>query len=198
MERNKEQNIYQIAYFKKGKPTGKRKFIFHGNSTFEEILFDCVLNPICNSVYKMDYWYAMLGTNLIITRKSIGGLICIYSIVMKAWKESKPILCEYEVEINCLFDTKEIDLFEEYRNEPGEIPYPKIVEKSKTLAKWVRAETHGIKHFLIELDRIKELKLLKQKMSKATFYRNLKTCLERGYVKDEKLVRRVWVPDSKK
>ncbi len=65
-------------------------------------------------------------------------------------------------------------------------------EKEKKLTKWVQEESTAIRRFLIDLSHAGSLKKLKAKTSKATYYRNLKLCREKGYIVGDKLVRKVY------
>ena len=67
------------------------------------------------------------------------------------------------------------------------------MEKDKIHSQWYLSESSAIRFFLLLLRESKNLEVLKTKMSKATYYRNLKKCVERGYIVDGKLKRKIFV-----
>jgi hypothetical protein len=62
------------------------------------------------------------------------------------------------------------------------------------MSKWAKEESGAIKRYLSLLSIEGSLQNLRSKsyMSRATYYRNLKYCQEKGYIVDGKLVRKVW------
>ena len=143
--------------------------------------------------YNMDYWYSMLGSDIVFTRKTIGETLCTYTITVRKHGLSSAILNEYIVEIDCRLNSKQIDLFEEYQSEHLEPIRSLKKEKTKQLAKWLSRETRAVRWFLFQLHEHKELAELKKHMSKATYFRNLKICVDKGYIKDGRLIRKVMV-----
>ena len=102
----------------------------------------------------------------------------------------------YKVEIECLNpptdEDEQKELFAQYQEIGKKYKAPKS-EKSRQLTTWLREEGSGIKWFIINLHEAGSLKKLKKEMPKATFYRNLKVCEEKGYIQKGKLVKRVYV-----
>lgn len=185
-------NRYFISYGKVGKPTSTRKLALSCEKTFEEIIYEPMLNILSNSVYKTDYWYEMEGRYVLFERIRGAGNSCTYRVKLNSLNEKLELLAEYEVDIECLENNTGINLFvEEEKSDywSNWKPRPKL----KKLAKWARAERIGIRNFLILLSMEKDIEKLKKFLSRATFFRNKKICEEKGYIKDGKLVRKVMV-----
>ena len=185
-----DMNTFEVKYEKKGKPTSLRKFKMYGGNNYEDILFDSVLNIICNSLYKMDYFYSFLGNTIFIKRLSANIFRCNYIVECREFRNSSKVIFNYNVEIECLSEVKPEKLLEECRiqfqdDKPKE-------KKDKNFTKWVLNERRAIRNFLYFWSIEGDLKK-SNCFSKATYYRNLKECIEKGYIKDGKLVRKVIV-----
>ena len=186
-------NVFEIKYWKIGKSTGAIKQGISGLATYEEVLFRYMLNKVSNSIYHMDYWYAMLGEHVFVERKSANSKICVYEVALNDLYKRDLELFKYKVEIECVYDSKEGDICEEEEDLNYRTPESKDKKESKQFTKWVMNESRAIRWFLWQLDQVKSLELLKEETSKATYYRNLKACKAKGYIKDGQLVRKVWV-----
>lgn len=187
-------SVFTVNYWRKGKEQGKRGFIgFFNSTTYERVLFDSVLRDLCESTYSMHYEWFFLNNDIFIKRTKANGVRCEYTVRLFKLGDRSKLLSEYEVEIECLENDGSIDLLlqEEEMKEPKRIK----PQKRKSTTEWFRKETWAIKWFLIYLNDVGSLKALKKsgKISKATYYRNLKVCLEKGYIKNDKLVKRIFV-----
>jgi hypothetical protein len=187
-------NYFVATYAKVGKPTSTRKGRYR-YPTFEDVFQD-ILNTICKSVYKMD-WHFMIDEDIVVESLMENKIICHYLVKPLDHNTRIPI-CEYEIEIECIYDSGEIVIMRQFstREEPSVQKAVKPEKKKKGYTKWVLQETPAIKWFLIQLaSKGGDLKLLKSDpyMTKATYYRNLKRCEEKGYIINGKLVRKVYV-----
>ncbi|WP_430405255.1 hypothetical protein [Fluviicola sp.] len=188
-------SVFTVNYWRKGKEQGKRGFIgFFNSTTYERVLFDSVLGDLCESTYSMHYESFFLNNDIFIKRTKANGLRCEYTVRLFELGNRSTLLSEYEVEIECLENDNSIDLFlqEEELKEPKRV----ISKKTKQHTEWFRNETRGIKWFLIYLHNAGgSLRELKNSgiISKATYHRNLNACKEKGYIKNDKLVKRIFV-----
>lgn len=181
-------NYFRAQYTKVGKPTSTRVGDYR-YPTFEGVLED-LINTFCKSVFKDDYrfWY---DEDILLKRLMETKIVCRYLVSMLDHGTKKTI-CEYEVEIECLHDSKEIDIMERFLTIDESISKSVVeqeVKKDKP-AKWIMEEGTAVKFFLLNL--IQEngnLNKLKTKIPKATYYRNLKICKEKGYVVNGKLAK---------
>lgn len=186
------RNSYKISYTKIGNPTGTRKLKLVCCKTFEEIIQDYMLNVLTNSVYQQDYWHEMAERHVKYKRTRGAGNTCTYHITFKSLDKKMDVIAKYEIEIECEKNTAGIDLLSEEENKEeaaNDQPQP----PSKKTAKWVQKEGKGVRNFLILLSETKDIDKLRNTMSKASFYRNLKICEEKGYVKEGQLLRKVMV-----
>lgn len=187
-------NTYSISYTKIGKPTSTRKLKLACHKTFEEIIEDPMLNILSNKVYKIDYWYEMAEKHVTYKRIRGAGNTCTYHITFKSLDKKLETIAKYKIEIECEKNIAKLDLLSEEGEEDieeGTTIDPKL--KSKKPAKWLRKESTGVKKLLFLLAETKDIDKVKTTMSKATFYRNLKICEEKGYIKEGKLLKKVMV-----
>lgn len=187
-------SVFKVDYCQKGKPTGTRKFLSMQTTSYEDALFSFTLDKLCLSIYKVEYWWPYLNDNLFIHRVSANAKLCVYDVMLFDMQNRMKLLADYEVTIECIMNDSLEDIFEE-ANELTPVQERKIPKplKSKQLTEWVKNESTPIKGFLILLDHAKSLKKLREGMSKATYYRNLKICQEKGYIEGNKLVKRIFV-----
>jgi hypothetical protein len=189
---------FKVTYYEISKPTGKRSYL--GNyDAYEDSLFASfgVLETIHLQATKgYHYDWMFLNNSVFVQRINMNTLICEYDVQIYHPSKEGELIGNYRVEIECLNPPKEIqkqdELFYHYREigEKHEKPKP---TKAKKLTSWLQNEDRGIKWFIIQLNDQGSLKKLKMQMSKATYYRNLKACKEKGYIQNGKLVKRVYV-----
>jgi hypothetical protein len=187
-------NYFRVSYQKKNKPTGTRTFdVLSENATFEYILIDNILNVLCESALGQPYYWEMLNKYVFIHRKKAVGLDCQYIISILDNRTSSNKKIEFEIEIECIKNNSEIDLF--FERFEYKTFSKQVIQKKKTTTDWFKKEPAAIKSFLINLEQHSSLKALKKSglISKATYYRNLKTCQEKGIIVDGKLVKRILV-----
>ncbi|MCT4589120.1 MAG: hypothetical protein N4A71_14960 [Carboxylicivirga sp.] len=189
---------YQIKYGKAEDPTTTR-YESHSTidaETYDSIIFDNVLNHLCNKVYDQDYFHEFIGNIVFIEVVKANNLIgefrirfldfdtceeeCVYSVVI-----------EPKFDVDSQYNLAELD--EPYAEYPPK--KKKVVQdkNSKEIAEWVLQEKGGIKEFLLLLDTMGSLKKMKEFYSRTTLYRHVKYCEEKGYIKDGRLVRQVWL-----
>lgn len=174
-------NYFRAQYTKVGKPTSTRIGDYR-YSTFENVL-ESLLSTFCNSVFKHDYrfWY---DEDILLKRLMETKIVCRYLVSMLD-HETKKTICEYEIEIECLHDSKEVDIMEQFLTIEESISKPVVEPKVKKVrpAKWIIEEGSAVRFFLLDLMQEKgNLNNLKTKTPKVTYYRNLKTCKEKGYI----------------
>lgn len=191
-------NQFKVNYYEISKPTGKRSYL-GVYRTFEEVLFASfgVIETIHLQATKgYPYDWMFLNHSVFVQRTNMNSMICEYDIQIhhpNKWDEVKG---NYKVEIECL--TPPVDpefqnqLFEHNREIGRSYKSPKT-KKYKQLTSWLLNENRGVRWFILQLHESGSLKALKKEIPKATYYRNLKVCKEKGYVQNGKLVKRVYV-----
>lgn len=105
-------NLFSVEYRKVGKPTSTRKFTLVSPDTYDRILYDDVINNITMSVYKTELLGFELEEMIDVRRIVANQLMCEYQITLKDINRTGKTVAEYEVEINCLTKTSDIDLTE--------------------------------------------------------------------------------------
>jgi hypothetical protein len=187
-------SVFRVKYWKKGKPTGSRSYTYYAQSTtFEEVLFGLMLNHICERNYYINYEWFMINEWVFVKRVQANGITCEYVVTLLVWQDRSRIAAEYIVEIEYLENDGTVNILDQKEDlEPMVTETPK---KTKLPTDWYKNETRGVRFFLLWLNQEGSLKALKKSnwMSKATYYRNLKICTEKGYIKDGKLVKRLFV-----
>jgi hypothetical protein len=135
----------------------------------------------------------MLNKYVFIHRKKAVGLNCEYIVSFPENCTFSNKKIEYEIEIECIKNDSKIDLFFEKFEYKTFSKY--AIQKQKTTTDWFNNESIALKSFLIQLQNHGSLKALKKSglISKATNYRNLKTCQEKGIIVDGKLAKRILV-----
>lgn len=190
-------SVFKVNYWRKGKEQGKRGFIgFFNSTTFEEVLFETTLSTLCESTYYTHYEWFFLNEVVFIKRAKANGARCEYNVLLFDLYDRSKLQSEYEVEIECLENDGSIDLLLQEK----ELKEPKRItsKKSRQLTEWFRKESTTIKCFLMLLQDTGSLKALRKSgmISKATYYRNLNVCVEKGYIKNDKLAKRLFVTKS--
>lgn len=189
---NMKSNQFTAKYYQTNKPKVNR-----GNDTlyilpsFEKVLVS-VLDMLCERVYFHSDW--ILREGLIIKPIFCNKLLCEYSVKIPDLKNENKILKDYIIQIECNFDNGIDDVLEP-NHDLDFIREEKVIgkiEKEKNHTKWYLKESLAIRFFLLLLYQSKNLEELKTKISKATYYRNLKICLEKGYIVDGKLKRKIF------
>lgn len=187
---------FKVTYYETSKPTGKRSFpAYYPN--YEDILFDAVIDAIhTQATNGYHYDWPFLNHSVFAQRTNMNTMICEYDVQIYHPLKEGELSGNYKVEIECLNPPKEAqeqdELFYHYR-EIG-IKYKETEpRKSKQLTSWLQNEDRRIKWFIIQLNSAGSLKALKKELSKATYYRNLKECEEKGYIQNGKLVKRVFI-----
>ena len=100
-----QNHLFEVAYFKKGKPTGKRHVLIYAD-TFEEVLEEHLLKNLCEKVHGHDWVYGLRDRNeldLLCHKES--NVWAYYSVV---FKNGNKVLCQYEVEIEVIDTRNEI------------------------------------------------------------------------------------------
>lgn len=187
-------SVFKVNYWRKGKEKGKRGFTgFFNSTTFEQVLFESTITDLCESNYFTHYEWFYLNEVVFVKRIKANGVRCEYKVLLYNMYDRSKLLSEYEVEIECLENDKSVDiLLEEITLEEPKRIKP---EKKKQLTEWFRKESTTIKCFLMLLQDTGSLKELRKSgmLSKATYYRNLSVCIEKGYIKNDKLAKRLFV-----
>lgn len=187
---------FNVSYYEESKPNGKRSFLGLAPN-YEVVLFNQVLDTIhLQSTKGYNYDWPFLNHSVFIQKTNMNSLICEYEVQIHHVHNWDNLLGNYIVVIECITpptteDELEI-LFEQYQDIGRKYESPKPL-KSKRLTTWLLQEDRAIKSFILDLYNAGSLKKLKANASKATYYRNLKVCEEKGYVKNGKLVKRVYV-----
>jgi hypothetical protein len=187
-----------VKYWKKNKKRGTQSFAIYGESlTYENILFDCVLNSICESHYQHHYFFSFLDNHLFRKRVQATEHICKYEVQVYDMFDRSKLIAEYEVEMECVVKLRSNDILVENIEY---LPRPNIKSKEKQLSEWFTKESTATKSFLRQLDMEGSLSRLKKQsyMYKSTFYINLKVCEDKGYIKDGKIVKRLFITKSVK
>jgi hypothetical protein len=187
---------FNVSYYEESKPNGKRSFLGKAPN-YEIVLFNQVLDTIHLQATKgYNYDWPFLNHSVFIQKTNMNSLICEYDVQIHHVHNRDKLLGNYKVEIECIAPpTDEVEqeiLFEQYQEIGRKYESSKPV-KSKRLTTWLLQEDRAIKSFILDLYNAGSLKKLKVNASKATYYRNLKVCEEKGYVKNGKLVKRVYV-----
>lgn len=187
-------SVFNVKYWKKNKPNGTRNFqVFGINLTYEKVLFEFTISHLCERNYSHNYEWFMLNEHVFAKRLIANGARCEYEILLYEMNNFRKLLAEYNIEIECLENDNSADIFKEAL----ELKEPRIkkLAKEKSPTEWFLKESIAIRNFLIMLQDKGSLKELKKSnyLSKATYYRNLKTCEEKGYVKNGRLVKRLLV-----
>jgi len=187
-------NTFKVEYCKKGKPTSTQKFYSMHTTSYEDVLFSHTLNKLCLSTYQVDDWSLGLNENIFICRGSANSKLCTYNIHLFDMQNKMKLLAEYWVNIECIENDGLSDIFEQlYEIIPvQECKIQKRLKKQQP-TEWIKKEKTSIQKFVILLDKFKSLKKLKEIMPKATYYRNLKICREKGYIQGNRLAKRVFV-----
>ncbi|MBC30738.1 MAG: hypothetical protein CMH48_07810 [Muricauda sp.] len=86
--------IFQVDYYKKGKPTGKRGNLTYAN-TYSDVLYEFLLKDLCEKVHGHDWWNHVLSDEDIICHKE-NNVSAFYSVI---FKDGNKVLCVYEVEM---------------------------------------------------------------------------------------------------
>jgi len=192
-------SVFRVNYQKKNKPTGNREFpVFAASTTFEDVLFEFLLSDLCEVNYYTHYWWQMLNEHIFIKRVNVKGLRCEYIIILCDMYHRSKVVAEYQVNIECFENDKSVDIFEQKQNFK-DLPNYKL-PKDKLPTEWYTKESGAIRRFLFSLKELGSLKKLKESefMSKATYHRNLKICIEKGYIKEGKLAKRILVSKLEK
>lgn len=193
-EKNNVMNVFKVKYWKKNKPNGTRKFnIFGSDVNYEKVLFDGTLSHLCERTYFHNYEWFMLNEHVFVKRLKANSFICEYEVSLFDMHNTSKLLEVYNVEIECIENDQSCDLFNE-ENQLKE-PLMRKIEKEKHLTDWFLKEPRAIRSFLLMLTRFENLKALKKSgyISKATYYRNLNICEEKGLIKNGKITRRIQV-----
>jgi hypothetical protein len=183
-EKNKRMNnYYTVKYFKIGKPNGTRTIHVRGVKTFEDLIYDVLLNRISNSLYDIDFSFLMDGHNIVVKRIKAVGVGCEYLIKCKDLMDTKH-LTDYRVTIECDDYNSKINLFEQCYDET-EYTAPKASIKKYTIL--AEGDSNHVRRFLFKLNQYKTLAKARKQIPKTTYYRNIKHCIEKGYVVKDKL-----------
>jgi hypothetical protein len=189
---------FNVTYFETSKPTGKRSYTGIYNA-YEDALFTSfgVLETIHLQATKgYHYDWMFLNHSVFVQRTNMNSMICEYDVQIYHPNKEGELKGKYKVEIECLNPPNEIqgqdELFYHYREIGKKYKAPKP-RKSKQLTSWLKNEDRAIQWFIIQLKIVGSLKALKKELSKATYFRNLKVCEEKGYIQNGKLVKRVFV-----
>ncbi|MFM1946018.1 MAG: hypothetical protein RL207_301 [Bacteroidota bacterium] len=189
---------FNVTYFETSKPTGKRSYTGIYNA-YEDALFTSfgVLETIHLQATKgYHYDWMFLNHSVFVQRTNMNSMICEYDVQIYHPNNEGELKGKYKVEIECLNPPKsqeeQKELFRHF-NEIGKKYKPSKQEKSKQHTTWLINEDRGIRWFIIQLHEARSLKKLKKEIPKATYYRNLKVCEEKGYIQNGKLVKRVFV-----
>lgn len=195
-------NLFEVKFWEEGKPQGTRSFQARNYDSYEKILFNCVLSGLCMRKYHTEYEWFMLNEHVFIKRINANSHICEYRIQLYDMFNREKFICDFNVEIHTITycypdgeDYLKMLLSEEKEYQKKE---SQLTEKdnrtngNKKLTKWVLEESSAIRWFLIQLINAGSLKNLQKEMNKATYYRNLKECREKGYIEGDKLKRKVY------
>lgn len=189
---------FNVSYYEESKPNGKRSYLGI-YSTYEDVLFTSfgVLEAIhLQSTKGYHYDWPLLNHSVFIQRTNMNIMICEYDVQIYHPLKEGELSGNYKVEIECLNPPKEAqeqeELFEHYRVIGSKYKAPKP-RKSKQFTSWLQNEDRAIQWFMIQLNSAGSLKGLKKELSKATYYRNLRVCEEKGYIQNGKLVKRVFI-----
>lgn len=132
-------SYFKISYWKKNKPTGTRKIeVFEENATFEDILFDNVLNSLCETALGQPYYWEMFNKYVFIHRKKAIGLDCEYIISILDNRTSSNKKIEFDIEIECIKNNSEIDLF--FERFEYKTFSKQVIQKKKTTTDWFKKE----------------------------------------------------------
>ena len=192
---NSLANVFTAKFWDVNKPNGSRSLGTYLDSfNFEDILQRILLEDLCEKVYNHSD-RMIIENNVIIEKIKINPLICEYSVKFKNLMDDSKITREFHIRIECVKNFGNSNINEE------QIPSiylsnRKIVSKvlkEKKITNWVLNEKSAIKRFLIKVNEVKNLDELKHSMPKATYYRNMKYCKEKGYIINGKLTRKVMV-----
>jgi hypothetical protein len=191
-------NAFRVKYFKTGKPKGARGFLCFDSRTYEDVLFTQTINNLCMPNYQTEYWYVMLNEHIFIKRLRANSSICIYEVQLFDMSQRTKFLVEYQVEIECVENDGCGDILEQEQEIiPIEQRKPANPTKSERLTEWYSKEPRAVRIFLFWLNKAGSLEELKktmpETMSKATYYRNLKLCREKGFIKGNKMVKRIFI-----
>lgn len=182
-----------VKYWRKDKRTGTQSYGVKADSfTYENVLFQFVLNDICKSTYHVEYFFPMLNDDVFIKRINVNNFICSYEIIL-CNNYTKAVVDEFFVEIKCKINDESIDLSEELNSLEAYKPLSNGQEKTKQLTEWLIKENYGVRMFIVMLESYGSLKKLKSHYSKSTYHRNLKICQDKGYVKNGELAKRVYI-----
>lgn len=107
-----KMNLFSVEYRKVGKPTSTRKFTLVSPFTYDIILYEDVMDKITMSVYKAKLLGFEMEEIIDVKRIIANQSMCEYKITLKDINRNGETVAEYEVEINCLTKTSDIDLTE--------------------------------------------------------------------------------------
>lgn len=139
-------NHFKVAYWKKNKPTGTRKYIVSGMKlSYEDVLFDFTLCHLCERNYFLDYEWFMLNEHVFVKRLRANSLICEYEVSLFDLQNRSILLEVYNVEIECLENDNSCNLFNEHYD--LEEPRIKNTAKKKQPTEWLMEESPAIRNF---------------------------------------------------
>jgi hypothetical protein len=183
-------NIFEASYQRKDKVNSR--IVKSGEfftDTYESVLMGFLLKEICE-IHITHYDEYMFVNNCVFVRRiSANAANCIYEVVMEKPFGNHEVF-KFDVFIECLSREEGSDIYKEKWKFKK---YESLAEKKKKKKnEWWANEPYAIKNFLFQLSQFENLKELKKSgvLSKATYYRNLKKCQERGLIKDGKIVKR--------
>lgn len=158
--------------------------------TYESVLMGFLLKEICE-IHITHYDEYMFVNNCVFVRRiSANAANCIYEVVMEKPYGNHEVF-RFDVFIECLSMEEGSDIYKEEWKFKGYEPNAEKKKKKKN--EWRASEPVAIKKFLYLLSQFENLNELKKSnlLSKATYYRNLKKCEERGLINDGKIVKRI-------
>lgn len=195
-------NKFNVSYYEVSKPKGKRSF-FANAQNYDTVLIKMVMDKIHLQATK-GYNFDLISLNhsVFVQRVAMNGMISEYNVQIHNSIKRDEVLGNYKVEIECDSPPKNNEelenLCEPYCYEFEGEYLPLIPKKTKGLTTWLENESNALRRFIIGLDMAGSLKEYKKQISKATYYRHLKVCKEKGYIKNGKLVKRVWIAKLEK
>lgn len=191
-------NVFKVKYWKIDKLNGTRKFNVRGSDiNYERVLFDFTLSHLCERTYFHNYEWFMLNEHVFVKRLKANSVICEYQVSFFDIHNKSKLLETYKVEIECLENDHSKDLF--LQQFEIKEPMHREIEKEKLPTAWFLEEPRAVRWFLLMLQEYKTLKALKNSgiFSKATYYRNLKKCEEKGLISNGKITRRLEVKKTR-
>jgi hypothetical protein len=107
---------FTLKFWKKNKRTGTKIFEITNFDTYEDVLFEIVLNQICEFVYGNDYFYLFLNNHIFITEKTSNNFISTYEIHVYDERDWSKKIVDYCVEIECLLKLENEDILSKLRS----------------------------------------------------------------------------------